>query len=54
MVIISHCIIKSKSWQILDVYCEPKEIGHLEVAILRVAKNDVSYDEQIQQYLHYT
>jgi hypothetical protein len=38
MAIISPSILESKSWQILDAYCEPEEIGHLEVAKLRVAK----------------
>ena len=36
--LISPSITKSKNKRILDVCCEPKEIGHLEVAILRVAK----------------
>jgi hypothetical protein len=36
----------------LDVGCKPEKIGHLEVAILKVAKNDVSYDEPSQPYLH--
>jgi hypothetical protein len=39
MALISHFIMKSKSRQILDVCCQPEEIGHLEVAILKVAKN---------------
>jgi hypothetical protein len=36
----------------LDVGYKPEKIGHLEVAILRTAKNDVSYEEPDPQYLH--
>ena len=43
--IISPSILKSKSKRIMDVCCKPEEIGHLEVAILKVAKNDVSFDK---------
>ena len=38
MALISPSIMKSKSKRILDVGCKPEEIGHLEVAILKVAK----------------
>jgi len=39
MALISPSIMKSKSWKILNVCCKPEEIGHLELAILRVAKS---------------
>jgi hypothetical protein len=33
--IISPSIMKSKSRQILDMCCEPEEIGHLKVGLFR-------------------
>jgi hypothetical protein len=33
------------------VGCKPEESEHLEVAILRVARKDASYEEPDQQYL---